>query len=174
MSLLDDQTMRTFIDRAADIVEGDWVVIGGAVLPLLGEGTRPTLDIDLIPVGEASQSEIIGLMEIAENLGLPVETVNQAGSYFLRKISDYEDHLVLLHEGKTARIFRPDPTLYVLTKVGRLMESDLQDCLSFLRFARDTGEEVDEERLRERLREELQQEPPRGRKERLRRLLGAI
>jgi hypothetical protein len=171
---LDERTMREFVDRAADVVDGDWVVIGGAVLPLLGEGTRPTLDVDLIPVGEASQSEIIALMEIAEDLGLPVETVNQAGAYFLRKISDYEDHLVLLHEGKTARIYRPDPTLYVMTKVGRLMESDLEDCLTFLRFARERGEEVDEERLRKRLRDELQQEPFRGRKERLLRLLGAI
>lgn len=174
MKPLDEQTLKAFIDRAADTVSGDWVVIGGTVLPLLGEGTRPTLDIDLIPVGEAPQSEIIDLMEIAEDLGLPVETVNQAGAYFLRKISDYQDHLMLLHEGKTARIYRPDTTLFVLTKVGRLMESDLQDCLAFLRFARENGEEVDEERLREHLRYELQQEPSRGRWERLRQLLGTI
>ena len=174
MRPLDPQLLKEFIRRAADRVEGDWVVIGGTVLPLLGVGDRATLDIDLIPVGEASQSDILDLMEIAEQMGLPVEAVNQAGAYFLKKIPDFKDHLILLHEGSRAQIFRPDPTLYIRTKVYRLSESDLEDCLAFLRFAGVSGEELDETELREEIRAELEKPVGLGRRERLESLLSAI
>ncbi len=174
MRPLDPQLLKEFIRRAADRVEGDWVVIGGTVLPLLEAGDRATLDIDLIPVGEASQSDILDLMEIAEQMDLPVEAVNQAGAYFLKKIPDFEDHLILLHEGSRARIFRPDPTLYIRTKVNRLSESDLEDCLAFLRFAEVSGEKLDEIELRKEIRAELEKPVGMGRRERLEALLSAI
>lgn len=174
MRPLDSQLLKEFVSRAADTVEGDWVVIGGTVLPLLGAGDRATLDIDLIPVGEASQSDILDLMGIAEQMGIPVEAVNQAGAYFLKKIPDFEDHLILLLEGSRARIFRPDPTLYIRTKVHRLSESDLEDCLAFLRFARASEEELDETELRELIGAELEKPVGMGRRERLESLLSAI
>ena len=174
MRPLDPRLLKQFVRRAADTVEGDWVVIGGTVLPLLGAGDRVTLDIDIIPVGEASQSDILDLMEIAEQMGLPVEAVNQAGAYFLKKIPDFEDHLILLLEGSSARIFRPDPTLFIRMKAHRLSESDLEDCLAILRFARASGEEFDETELRGSVRTELEKQIGIGRRERLESLLSAI
>ena len=54
MRPLDRLTLRKFIGLAADSIVGDWVVIGGTVLPLLGAGNRATLDIDFVPVEDAS------------------------------------------------------------------------------------------------------------------------
>jgi len=170
----DAQLLAEFVRRASDTVEGDWVVIGGAVLPLLGAGDRATLDIDLIPVGEATQSDILDLMEIAEQMDLPIEAVNQTGAYFLKKIPDFTDHLVLLREGSRAKIFRPDPMLFIRSKVNRLSESDLEDCLAFLRFAEVSGEGFDETELRALVRAELEKPVGTGRRERLESLLSAI
>jgi hypothetical protein len=171
---LDRPTLRKFIEEAADALTGDWIIIGGTVLPLLGAGDRVTLDIDFIPVGDASQSDLLQLMEIAEGLQLPIETVNQAGAYFLQKISDYREHLVLLHEGAKARVFRPDPTLYISLKTPRLSETDLEDCLSFLEFARRSGESWDRARLSRSIQSEIRQAESAGRRERLGKLLQVI
>jgi hypothetical protein len=55
-----------------------------------------TVDIDMVNLNaKASNSNSLQLMEVAEQLGLPVETINQAGSYFLSKIDDVQEHLVL-------------------------------------------------------------------------------
>ncbi len=174
MNPLDRPTLEEFVRQAADAVDGDWVILGGTVLPLLGAGDRATFDIDLVPVADASQSDVIMLMEIAEGLGLPVESVNQAGAFFLRKIPDFEEHLVLLHEGSRARILRPDPTLYVSLKVGRLSESDLEDCFSFLIFAHSAGESLDRPRLVKLLRQEIRAAGSERRRQRLESLLDLI
>jgi hypothetical protein len=171
---LDRPTLQRFVELAADSVEGDWVVIGGTVLPLLGVGRRATLDIDFVPVGGASESDVLELMEIAEKLGLPVEAVNQAGAYFLRKILDFREHLVLLHEGTRARIFRPDPTLYLSLKIPRLSEADLEDCLAFLAFARQSEETLDKSRLLKLIRSEIRRSDSINRRSRLDILLTAI
>lgn len=174
MNPLDRPTLEEFVRQAADAVDGDWVIVGGTVLPLLGAGDRATFGIDLVPVADASQSDVIMLMEIAEGLGLPVESVNQAGAFFLRKIPDFEEHLVLLHEGSRARILRPDSTLYVSLKVGRLSESDLEDCFSFLKFAHSAGESLDRPRLVKLLRQEIRTAGSERRQRRLEALLDLI
>jgi len=56
------------------------------------------------------------LMEIAAELGLPIEAINQAGAY-------------------------------VLLKLSRLTETDLDDCQRMLEYAWDHGEAVDRSRL---------------------------
>jgi hypothetical protein len=171
---LDAATIRAVIHEAADTVTGDWIVLGGTVLPLLEAGYRTTLDIDLIPLGDAPQSQILILMGIAERHGLPVETINQAAGYFLRRVPRYLEHTVLLHEGSRARIYRPDPTLFVLLKLPRLSQSDLEDCLAFLRLARDTAEKMEEQVLRDAVVAELEAAGQEGRRERLERLLTAL
>jgi hypothetical protein len=174
LSLLDRPTLQRFVELAADAVEGDWIVIGGTVLPLLGAGNRATLDIDFVPVGDASQADVLHLLKIAEKLQLPVEAVNQTGAYFLRKVTDYREHLVLLLEGSRARVFRPDPTLYISLKIPRLTEADLEDCLAFLEFARRSEEPLDNSRLSRLIDSEIQRSESNNRRNRLEILLEGI
>ncbi len=121
--------------------------MGGSVLPLLGVEYRVTLDIDVAGPDDAGMDQALALMEIAEELGLPVEAINQAGAYFLRRIRGWERHLVEIHRGRGARILRPDATLFVLLKIDRLTESDLTDCVEMIRLARSGGERVDRRRV---------------------------
>ncbi|MDB5036674.1 MAG: hypothetical protein JWQ35_202 [Bacteriovoracaceae bacterium] len=117
--------------------------MGGTVLPLLGIGSRLTEDIDFIGFDAKERSQNLELMEIAESLEIPVEAINQAAGFFLKKIDSWRQRLVLLHEGRSAKIFRPHLNLYLLLKIPRLSESDLDDCLHFIRYAKSIKELVD-------------------------------
>lgn len=73
-------------------------------------------------------------MEIAESLKLPVESINQAGAFFLSKLgkpAELKKHLVLFDQSKNCKIFRPDFYLFIQLKIARLSPSDLEDCLVF-------------------------------------------
>lgn len=131
---IDSKVMKKFIDVAITRLEGEWIVIGGTVLPLLGVDLRSTVDIDLIQLEmkNSNQSSLI-LMEIAEALGMPVETINQAGAYFLSKVDDVKEHLVLFQESKKCKIYRPDVYLYLKLKIARMSAVDLEDCLAFIK-----------------------------------------
>jgi predicted nucleotidyltransferase len=146
-ALLDPKLLKRFIRLAGERLVGEWVLTGGTVLPLLGREHRSTVDIDLVGLGKDEMGQVLQLMKLAEELGLPVEAINQAGAYFLSKIPSFRAHLVVLHEGKGATIYRPDGTLYLLLKVARMSESDLQDCLEWLKLMKKTGEAVDRERV---------------------------
>jgi hypothetical protein len=125
--------LREFLNIAGDRLKGDWVIVGGSVLPLLGIEHRVTLDIDLASCdADSSQRTMITVMDIAQELGLPVEAINQAAAYFLEKIPDWRSHLVLVHQGKQAKFFRPNTRLFIQLKISRLSESDLADCLKIL------------------------------------------
>lgn len=141
------RTLRRFVELAADRLRGDWVLMGGGVLPLLGVEHRVTVDIDVAGPGDAAMDQTLVLMGIAEELGLPVEAINQAGAFFLRRVRGWERLLVEVHRGRNARILRPDATLFVLLKVDRMTESDLADCVEMLRLARGGGERVDRRRV---------------------------
>jgi hypothetical protein len=143
MKILNAATLKKFLRLAGEKLEGEWVLMGGTVLPLLGVDYRTTTDIDLAAAGDAPQSQTLELMKLAESLDLPVESINQAGAYFLKKIPNFRKHLVVLHRGASATVFRPDVTLYLLLKIGRLTESDLNDCLAYLRLAKKNGEQLD-------------------------------
>ena len=130
---IDSKLMKKFIDLAVNQLEGEWIIIGGTVLPLMGIDLRVTVDIDLINLAaKNSNSHALQLMEIAESLGLPVETINQAGAYFLSKIEDVRDHLVLFQSAKKCKIYRPDVFLFLQLKIARLSQSDLDDCIAFM------------------------------------------
>lgn len=94
-----------------------------------------------------TQDERLALMELAAEAGLPIEAVNSAADFFVRKIADWRDQLVELHRGPRATIFRPTPTLYLLLKLGRLTETDLDDCLALIAHCRDTSEGFDRVRV---------------------------
>jgi hypothetical protein len=144
---LDRNVLLSFVKIAGDRLEGNWVLMGGSLLPLLGVEHRVTLDIDIAGPLDAGNRQTLVLMEIAHELGLPVETINPAAAFFLREIEGWERELVPLHRGRSATIHRPNVTLFVLLKLARLTESDLGDCLEFMRFAGRTGEKPDAARI---------------------------
>ncbi len=131
---MNPRTLKKFIEIASDRLTGEWVVIGGTVLPILGVEYRVTLDIDLIRIREKEgNSDSLILMEIAEQIGLPIEAVNQAGAYFFSKVENANDHLVILRKGSKCTIYRPDVWLYIALKLGRFTETDLEDCLFMIK-----------------------------------------
>ena len=143
MKPLSSKLMKKFLTVAGEQLKGEWLLIGGTVLPILGIDLRVTTDIDLIPLNSKfSNSSVLELMKLAEKLDLPIEAINHAGLYFLEKISDYRDCLVILHKGNSATIYRPDVNLFLRLKMARLTESDLQDCLEFLKYAQRVGEKL--------------------------------
>ena len=171
---LDRDALSTFLRVALERLDGHWVLIGGAVLPLLGIEHRTTVDIDIVGPKSATQEQTLVLMEIAEELGFPVETINQAGAYFLRKQEGYESLLLPLARSRRATISRPNATLYVLLKLSRLTETDLEDCRQILDYARDHGEDVDHPRLEESIQAARQQGVSPRKEARLDALLQAI
>jgi hypothetical protein len=141
------EIMSKFVKSAASRLSGSWVIIGGSVLHLLNISARTTEDIDVAGPQTATQAEILSLMEISQSLGLPVEAINQAGAFFLHKIHDWENKLILVHKEKKASIYRPNLELYWRLKIARLSESDLEDCLRYLDYTVLHGEPFDPQSL---------------------------
>ncbi len=132
--MINSKLMKKFIAKVLTNLEGEWVIIGGTVLSLLGIDERVTMDIDMVAINnKQSNSQSIKLMEIAESLGLPVEAINQAGEYFLSKVDGFQDHLILFAESRKCKIYRPDAYLFLKLKLARSSETDLRDCMAFLR-----------------------------------------
>ncbi len=132
--MINSKLMKKFIAKVLTNLEGEWVIIGGTVLTLLGIDERVTMDIDMVAINnKQSNSQSIKLMEIAESLGLPVEAINQAGEYFLSKVDGFQDHLILFAESKKCKIYRPDAYLFLKLKLARSSETDIRDCMAFLR-----------------------------------------
>ncbi len=129
---IDSKLMKKFLATALNVLEGEWIIIGGTVLPVMGIDLRVTVDIHMVNLdAKSSNRHSLQLMEIAQSLGMPVETINQAGAYFLSKIDDVREHLVLLEGSKKCKIYRPDAYLFLKLKIARLSESDLEDCIAF-------------------------------------------
>ena len=131
---MNSRTLKKFVEIVSERLTGEWVVIGGTVLPILGVDHRVTLDLDFIRIREKEgSSDSLILMEIAEQIGLPIEAVNQAGAYFFSKVENANDHLVILRKGSKCTIYRPDVWLYIALKLGRFTETDLEDCLFMIK-----------------------------------------
>ncbi len=141
MSGIDVRQLTRFLQLAGDRLEGDWVLLGGNVLPSLGITHRVTYDIDLVALADDQAGNALPLMRLADELGLPLETINQAAVVFLMKIPDFQKHLRLLHRGSKAVIYRPDAVLFTQMKLSRLNPADLSDCLAFIDMARTNSDE---------------------------------
>jgi hypothetical protein len=174
MKPLDRKTLKKFVRLAGDRLTGDWVLLGGTLLHMLEADYRSTTDIDVVGINQQDTGDTLKLMEIAEELELPIESINQAAAYFLLKIKDYQSHLLLLHGGKKARLFRPDTYLFIQLKIGRLNETDLSDCIVYLKTVRNEGDPVDLSAIEKLLSNALKKEPLQSKRERLERLLAAV
>jgi len=171
---LDGAVLQRFLQLAGERLRGDWVVIGGCVLPIRGIDHRVTVDIDIAGPDTAGMDQTLALLGIAEDLGLPVEAINQAGTLFLRRIQDWEQNLTEVHRGSSAVIHVPDATLFLLLKVKRLTESDLGDCLALLKLTRQCREPFDSERVDRAIRSSTRVEATPGRWQRLETLRAAV
>ncbi|HEY1818035.1 MAG TPA: hypothetical protein VGG74_37085 [Kofleriaceae bacterium] len=138
----DRARIEALVERAGEQLDGDWVLMGAAAAVAWFSPARTTADIDLIGLA-GTQSERLAVMDFALEVGLPVEAVNSAADFFVRRIPDWRDQLVVLHRGSRATIHRPNATLFLLLKVGRLSETDLDDCRQLLA----TSETIDRDRV---------------------------
>jgi hypothetical protein len=145
----DRSRIERLLEQAAARLDGEWLLIGGGAAAVWFAAGRTTEDIDLIGLG-GSQAERFALMELAIEAGIPIEAVNSAADFFVRRISNWRQELVpLIHD--RAIIYRPSATLFLLLKIERLTAVDLDDCAALLAHCRAAGEPVDLERVRARI-----------------------
>jgi len=166
--------IKNVIQKICDRLTGDWILIGGAVLPLLNASDRYTQDIDLVGPKSSIQTETLALMQIAEEEGLPIEAINQAASYFFYKIEGWEKELKLIQKGKKANVYRPTATLYILLKLSRFTESDLEDCLKMIQYAKTIKEKIDQNKIKTAIQKRLQVEQEQSKIGRLKKFLDLI
>jgi hypothetical protein len=142
---LDAVAIGAFLDAAADGLDGTWVVVGGAAAAAWFDPGRVTQDIDIVPLEDTSAARL-ALLDLADAHGLPIESVNSAASWFLRRIPGWEHELDVLRQGR-ATLLRPNATLFLLLKAGRLSESDSADCERLLDMAEAHRWPLDRERV---------------------------
>lgn len=143
---LDRARIEAIVHAIGNRLEGDWLLIGGATIALWLEPRRVTEDVDVVPMTLTGR-ERLALMELAGDLGLPIESVNSAADFFVRRIDGWEREIEVLYQGTRSTVYRPNATLMLLLKMRRLSERDLADCDLVLRC----GEAVDRTRLVEAL-----------------------
>lgn len=172
MNGITEELLQKFLKKISKGVQGDWVILGGAVLPLLGLSHRVTVDIDLARVKSGTNQDQLELMKMAESIGLPVEAVNTAAEYFLKKIDAFEDSLVLVQSSKGFKLYRPNINLFIQLKLSRLSPTDLEDCLVVLKHRDELGDLLEAKRLIQIVAKEIKKHDHRV--ERLQQLLDAI
>lgn len=144
--VLDRQRIEAIVAAVAERLDGRWLLVGGSLVALELEPNRTTEDVDLVGM-DGTQAERFALMDLAADLGLPIEAVNSAADFFVRRIDGWEAEIEVLRAGPRATVYRPTTTLFVLLKMGRLSERDLQDCELALRRAERENRPVDRARL---------------------------
>jgi hypothetical protein len=146
----DRSRIQELLQKAGDRLAGEWLLIGGAAAAAWFSPSRTTEDIDLISLS-GTQEARLALMDLAADSSLPIEAVNSAADFFVRRIDGWRDHLVELMRGSTAVIYRPSATLFLLLKLERLSEADFRDCTTMIAYCAETGESIDVDRVRVRL-----------------------
>ena len=130
--MIDLECYQKFVNSVADEISGDWLIIGGSLLAILGAHQRVTADIDICPIEKMNNDLQLELMNLAIKCGLSIEAINPAADFFVKKIPNWKSSIVLLKKGQKGAIYRPSLELYFKLKLARCSESDLEDCLSFL------------------------------------------
>jgi hypothetical protein len=132
---LDGTRIDAIVQSIADRLPGDWLLIGGGLAALWFDARRVTEDVDIVGI-EGTGADRLSLLGLAHDLGLPVEALNSAADFFVHRIADWRDQIEPFRVGRSGRIFRPTPTLFVLLKLRRLTTRDLDDCLHLLERCR--------------------------------------
>lgn len=132
---LDRARLLEVVEAIADRLEGEWLLVGGGAAILWFGRDRETEDVDLVGLA-GTMEERLRLFELAGDLGLPVEALNSAADFFVRRVDGWRDQIAPARAGARGRVFRPTPTLFLLTKIRRLSENDLEDTLAAIVWAR--------------------------------------
>jgi hypothetical protein len=143
---LDRGRLDEIVDAIAERLPGEWLLVGGALAALWLEPRRTTEDVDVVGLG-GTTGERMALMQLAGELDLPVEALNSAADFFVRRIEGWRDEVEPFRQGSRGRIYRPTVTLFVLLKLRRLSEPDLADCLAAVARARTDGLRFDPSRV---------------------------
>ena len=172
---MNKKILNRFIHILGEKGQGRWIIIGGSVLPFLEASSRYTKDIDLAGPSTSTQNDTLLLMKIAQSLGLPIEAINQAGAFFLYKIPEWEKEIILIHKGPSATIYRPSAMLYLLLKLERLSETDLEDCMKMIEFSKEHPDEpINKKRMIKIIRTYIKKSENNAKKERLRKILSVL
>ena len=142
MAALDRQRIQEIIEALADRLDGEWLLIGGALVSLWLRPRRVTEDVDIIGL-EGTQEQRFALLRAAADLGLPVEAVNSAADFFVQKIDGWKEDTQVFLRGKRGVILRPSPELFLLLKMRRLSAQDLDDCLALFDHVSTHGLDLD-------------------------------
>jgi hypothetical protein len=144
--VLDRARIDTILEAVVARLDGEWLLIGGALVATWLEPRRVTEDVDIMGM-RGTAEERYALMELADALGLPVEAVNSAADFFVRRVDGWRSEIEILRTGSRSTLYRPTITLFVILKMGRLSERDLEDCRAALLRAKVDGSRVDTARL---------------------------
>jgi len=144
---LDKARIEAIVSAIADRLPGDWVVLGGALVSVWLDARRTTEDVDVVGLGGTLQ-ERYALFRLAADLGLEPEAVNSAADFFLEQIAGWRSELEIWQRGRAGTVWRPTPTLLVLSKSTRLSSRDLADCEAAIARSRAEGLRLDTARLR--------------------------
>jgi hypothetical protein len=143
---LDATRLEAIVQSVADHLPGDWLLVGGALVALWLDARRVTEDVDLVGI-DGTGADRLALLGLARDLGLPVEALNSAADFFVHRIPDWRRQIEPFRTGKSGRVFRPSPTLFLILKLRRLSTRDLDDCLELLRRCRRDALVVDTRRV---------------------------
>ena len=145
-AVIDAQRVDEVVSALCDRVGGEWLLVGGALVAMWLEPRRVTEDIDLVSTRDDPAARL-ALMQLASDLGLPIEAVNSAADFFVRRIPGWDTEIETFRVGAKGRVFRPTPTLFLLLKLARLSATDLDDCLALLDRARQDALQIDVPRV---------------------------
>lgn len=157
--MITQEQYKIFLESMIRELEGDWVLIGGSLLAVINAESRSTSDIDLCSIDELSNEKRISLMKLAEQAGLSIESINPAADYFLKQIPNWKNSLVILQSGLKGNLYRPSLELYISLKLARATDTDIKDCISFLKWHLKNNINFDQEKIKQTLSEKQESNP---------------
>lgn len=158
MKNLNSLLLKKFLKLASEELEGQWLLVGGTLLPAVGIDIRPTMDIDLVGLGPKEKMQNLELMTIAEKLGMSIEIINQAAEFFVARKKPSKSDMITLITGPKATIYRPTVELYWSLKIHRLTETDSLDCQHYLQYCKGQKDKINFKSMIQDINKQLQLE----------------
>lgn len=167
MKNLNARLLREFLKQAGNSLTGNWLLVGGTLLPAVGLDVRSTVDIDLVGLGEKERGQGLELMRLCDALGFPVETINSAATFFVNEVGFDKSDILPLYRGSSATIHRPTVEFYWKLKLKRLTEGDQLDCQHYLQYCKGRNDPIPSEKLKAMVQAHMRREPDPEKRSRL-------
>jgi len=128
------------------------IIVGAHALPFYGVESRYTRDID----AEVLQGDLYELKDFLESLGIEADlTENFSGWSVILMPSDYREKAITVYESPHLNIKVLDPYDFILSKLRRGTQSDIEDALKVAKNLKD----FNPDRLKERIERTLKESP---------------